>query len=629
MELFKGYIRTKDKQPLEKIKGRRKFATLDDVRESPEYAGIIADGVVLIDVDDSDMAETMMRIVEGEQLDCMVYQTTRGRHFYFKNNNLITKCGTHKTLANGLEADIKVGGHNAYAIVKFGGKERFCEWDCDELQEAPKWLVPIRGSAKFAGMEPGEGRNQALYNYILTLTSAGFSKDEARECLRIINSYVLAEPLSDDELATICRDEAFPEQLFFDGKQFLHERFEEYFRNEHKIKRINGQLHIWRDGMYVSGYRYIEAAMRKHIPSIRATQRAEVLKDLETSCLDDVPPSPANLIAFANGIVDISTGEIREATPDDVIVNKIPWDYDPEAYSEIADKTLDKLACHDVQVRALLEECIGYCFYRRNELSKSFLLTGDKNNGKSTFLGMVQDVLGEQNISGLDIGELDERFSVAMMAGKLANIGDDISDEFIQGRAVSALKKIVSGNLIKAELKGQDAFMFKPYVKLLFSANDIPRIRDRTGAVIRRLVIIPFDATFTKDDPDYDPYIAYKLKSPEVMRYLIRIGIQGLQRVLDNQGFTDSDKVKNAIGDYEVTNNPVLLFLQEIEETDILHHSTKEVHRRYDVFCAENGFGGMSLISFVKTINKRLGYTTRRVRVSGKLESMFERGDAI
>lgn len=85
-----------------------------------------------------------------------------------------------------------------------------------------------------------------------------------------------------------------------------------------------------------------------------------------------------------------------EFTPEHIITNKIRWDYNPEAYSELADKTLDKIACGDPAIRALLEEAIGYCFYRRNELGKAFILTGDKSNGKSTFLSMVQTLLGKK-----------------------------------------------------------------------------------------------------------------------------------------------------------------------------------------------------------------------------------------
>lgn len=68
-----------------------------------------------------------------------------------------------------------------------------------------------------------------------------------------------------------------------------------------------------------------------------------------------------------------------------------------------------------------------YCLYRRNELGKAFILIGDKSNGKSTFLHVVKNMLGDKNIASLDLKELGDRFKTAELFGKLANIGDDIS----------------------------------------------------------------------------------------------------------------------------------------------------------------------------------------------------------
>ena len=133
-----------------------------------------------------------------------------------------------------------------------------------------------------------------------------------------------------------------------------------------------------------------------------------------------------------------------EFDPDIVITNKIQWDYNPTAYSELGDKTLNKLACFDPAVRSLLEECVGTVFLSKRVV-QSVHAYGDKANGKSTFLEMVKTVLGDGNFSALDLAELDERFSVATMAGKLANIGDDISDDFMKGRSLASFKKIGFG----------------------------------------------------------------------------------------------------------------------------------------------------------------------------------------
>ena len=627
-DLYRGYIRLAagGKKAVDRFKDvpGSQLRTLEQAALLDDYAGVLADGVVLVDVDDEDMADRLYDIIRERNVTCRIVKTTRGRHFLFRNDGGVAKCGTHVTLACGLVADIKSGDHNSYEVLKKDGVLRAVEAEPDVVDELPKWLRPVKTSTDFLRLGAGDGRNQALFNHILALTGAGLSRDESRETLRIINEHILPEPLPADELDTLSRDDAFPEASFYDGKRFAHERFGDFVAAEHHLKRIDGQLHIYRDGVYVPGARRIEAAMLDHIRTLKATQRAEVLKYLEIIRPDDEPTSNANLLTFRNGVYDLTTGTLGAHSPDVVTTNLIPWDYEPDAYSALADKTLDKLACHDPEIRALLEECIGYTFYRRNELSKAFLLTGDKSNGKSTFLDMVKNVLGPANYSVLDLNELDERFSVATMAGKLANIGDDISDEFMAGKSVALFKKVVSGNQLKAEFKGQDAFFFSPYVKLLFSANDIPRIRDRTGAVLRRLVIVPFNAKFSKNDPDFDPYITHKLRGEEVMRYLVRLGVEGLRRVLENRGFTESERVRRELEQFEVDNNPILLFLRDVPREGFLRQPTRDLHVAYRAFCVENGFSEMTLISFVKEVNRRLGLTTRRVRVSGRLVSVFE-----
>lgn len=625
-ELYKGYVETKDKKCIEKYKGRTDFKTYEQVESLPEFAGILAENTILVDLDDGKQAEILMNIVENLQLDCKVIDTTRGKHFLFHNTK-IKSCSTHSTLAVGLTADIKVGFKSSYEVLKVNGEERFIEWDAEEghdYQEIPKWLFPVKTKADFLAMDAGDGRNQALFNYILTLQSSGFTVEECRECITLLNRYVLKEPLSDSELEVILRDDAFKKPIFFDGNTLLHEKFAEYLKNAKHIVRINGQLHIYKDGIYVPGYRAIESEMIQLIPHLRDAQRKEVLKYLELLA-DTVKAADANYIAFKNGIYDIANDVMVPPSADLILTNRIEHNFNPAAYSELMDSTLNKLACQDKDIRALLEECVGYCFYRRNELGKAFILTGDKSNGKSTFLDVVTAILGEDNISTLDIKELGDRFSTSMMFGKLANIADDIGDDFLQGTQVSVFKKVVTGNRIKAERKGQDPFEFSPYVKILASANEIPRMKDKTGAVLRRLVIIPFNATFSKDDPDFDPYIKTKLSKPEPLEYLIALGVKGLDRVLHNKGFTVPTLVQEQLDEYEESNNPIIAFLKDVELSELENEPTSDVYRRYNLFCTENSLQAMSAIAFTKQLCRRCGFTLTRKRVDGEIKRVYEK----
>ena len=624
--LYKGYVETKDKQCIEKFKGKSssELKTYEQVKNLPEFAGILADDTILVDVDDSEQSEILMDIVEEMQLDCRVLCTSRGKHFLFKNTQ-VQRCATHIKTAIGLEVDIKVGSKASYEILKVNGVERFIEWDIEEgssYQEIPKWLFPVKCNMDFLSMDSGDGRNQALFNYILTLQSNDFTVEETREAIRILNAHVLKEPLSDEELEVILRDEAFQKPVFFKDKVFQFDMFATYLKNVCHVVNINGQLHIYRDGVYVNGYRTIEKLMIKQIPNLKKTQRREVIEYLELIA-DPVKPSDANFIAFRNGVYDIAHNNLLPFTPEFIITNRIEWDYNPEAYSEIADKTLSKLACNDPDIRALLEECIGYCFYRRNELGKAFILPGEKSNGKSTFLDCVKTILGIENISALELKELGDRFSTSMMFGKLANISDDISDDFLQGNQVATFKKVVTGNRIKAERKGQDPFEFEPYAKLIASANDIPRMKDKTGAVLRRLVIIPFNATFSKEDPDYNPWIKYDLIQQQPIEYMIQLGIAGLKRVIANNSFTKSAKVQEQLDGYEEENNPILAFLNDCELDEIENEPTNDVYKRYTVFCAENSMTPMGNVIFTKQVCKRLGLKVIQKRLNGDKKRIY------
>ena len=632
---FKGYVETKDKKCIEKFKNRTDFKTFEQVQSLPEFAGILAADTILVDIDDYESSEILFKIVKEFELRCRVYRTTRGKHFLFKNSGVETN-KTGCKLAIGLTADIKIGTRNSYEVIKYGGKLREILYDTaddEKAQPIPRWLFPVKSKMEFLNMEVGDGRNQALFNYILTLQGNAFSIEEIRHCIRIINNFVLDDPLEEKELETILRDDSFKKPAFFQGNTFLFDKFAAFIKNDAHIIRINNQLHIYKDGIYVSGYQNIESEMIRHIPILNAAKRTEVLKYLEIMIQDNTKSEDANLIAFENGLLDIVDDTFIPFTPEHIITNKVRWRYNPDAYSEIADEVLDRIACNDPQIRALLEEAIGYCFYRRNELGKCFILIGDKSNGKSTFLSMIQTLLGDENIASLDLKELGDRFKTAELFGKLANIGDDIGDEFIPNAAI--FRKLVTGDRVSAERKGQNPFEFNNYSKFLFSANNIPRIKDKTGAVQRRLVIIPFEATFNKTLPDgspnpnFNPYIKHLLKTDEVMEYLISLGIRGLKRVLENRAFTASSKVQKEMDEYEESNNPIIGFFKECEDENfqIKNEPTNKVYKRYQEYCIANSLQSMSNIEFSKQVNRLLKMKVIDRKIDGKKYRIFVKQD--
>lgn len=626
--MFKGYATGIDKKPSMKVKDKD-LLEWEQVKGCKSFGAILNQGFVDISFDSDELSQKFWDMAEKNNWNCLILENpTNGHiHSYWKDTHKrIGRSGKDKKLAVGLIADIHSG--STYIPLRVDGVDRFPpSFEPDDIDEVPDELIPVNTKIDLMSLTEGDGRNDELFKYILVLQSQlVIDQEPIKRILNNINHFIFQDALSEQEMDTITRDEAFAKPVFYAGRTFLHNVFGQYIKNTYHIKRINGQLHVYDNGIYVSGYKMIESKMIEVIPALKATARTETLKFLEVTTPKNESASDAKFIAFRNGILNIRTMELLPFSPEYIITNVIPWDYNPSAYSEITDKTLNKIACNDESIRKILEECIGYCFFRENELSKSFILTGQGANGKSTFLDLVEWVLGRENYVSLDLDELAEKFSTTTMFGKLANIGDDISDEFLQGKAISQFKKIVSGNDIKAENKGQDVYFFKPTVKLLFSANEIPRVRNKGfEAIKRRLVIIPFNAKFSKDDPDFNARIKWDLQTQEVAEYLIQIGAQGLQRVLTSQGFTESEAVKEEIDSFERDNNPILLFLEEVEDYEILNNETKEVFARYDTFCHENGFTKVAMQTFSKEITRHMDCKIADKKIKGRKCRIFVR----
>lgn len=634
MNFFRGFIRLNGKKAIDKFKDVD-VLNFESVKDCKSYAGVLEKTAVCIDVDDEVSSEKLLDIIESENVRCLVNKTTRGRHFFFKNDNsgAWDKCSSDSLLALGIKADVKVGKSNAYAVLRKDGVDRWIEYDieADEDYDAPPvWLRRVKTNIELNGVEEGGGRNDALFRYIMPLQEAGFTKEQIVETLRVVNKYVFAKPLSKSEFETITRDEAFETALvpsFYEGKHFLFDKFAHYLVTELHVRRVNGALHIYDNGVYVDGYRRIEKKMIDLLPNLTKAKRGEVLDYLEVIVSENSMMADAHYVAFKNGILDVETGELLPFSPDFIITNRINWDYRKEAKCDLVDKTLLKLACGDQSLVDLLEETVGYCFFRRNELRKAFIFTGGARGGKSTYIAMLLKLIGEENTSSLDLKELGDRFKTAELFGKLANLGDDIGDEFISDTAV--FKKLVSGDRLTAERKGKDPFAFSNYSKMIFSANQLPRVKDRVGAVIDRLIVVPFNAQFSKEDADFDPFIKTKLCRQDAIERLIVLGVAGLRRVLENNRFTTSESVEKSLQEYNELNNPIIGFFKEIREEDGEDALEREPiaywYARYSEYCLANQLQALSRREFTTQTMREFGLEIKVGKVDRKSVRMFKK----
>lgn len=632
--LFIGYIPSKGKEPLASVKNGN-YLTVPP--ESGDYVGVLKEDIIQVDFDDATNAKIAMNIVTEYKLKCDILKTSRGIHLYFINDYAKSQAvGTF--LALGLKADVGLGSKNRVVplrttkdvqetkiiegeeIITVTKKSIQREWlqTYPETDTLPAYFRPIGG--RDYNLKKSDTRNDTLFNYILALQMHNFNKDEIRATIKVVNKHILYEPLTDREIDTITRDEAFSEELFFDDKKFLHDRFGNYMLTNSNIMMIDNQVHIYtQDNLYSNDPFEFERQMLVKIPSLKENQRKEVYKYIALQCKKRGEFSNAKYLGLKTMVYDIENEVDVPYNPSLVINNRISYDYNPNAYDEIMDKTLDKVCCNDKQIRALLEEMVGYTLYRKNSMQVCFILTGEGSNGKSTILDAIKKLVGKQNYTSLDLRELEDTFKPSELYNKLANIGDDISAKYLETSSI--FKKVVTGESFMVQKKYGQPFELESYATQIFCANELPQVNDKSDGFSRRIVIIPFSAKFTKYDMDYDPFIQDKLMTDEALEYLLKLAMDGLKRVILNRKFTKSDKGEVEKDAYMKTNNNVLEWFEE--EPKIENESVADVYLAYQVWCVKNGCNAVKKLNLSKEIKKQYKFDSKVVSMDGKSVRIF------
>lgn len=616
-----------DKTPAEKLSdgGHPKH----EVEDFANLAVLVPKPFVVLDFDTNRDAEVALSIITKLDIKCLAMRTTRGLHLWFKNpepmkNSIKTKC------AIGLHYDVRSWGKLSYTVVKKEGVWR--EWvrtvPAEEIQELPIWFKPVASKYRFKDMTDGDGRNQALFEYILTLQSKGFTRDQVKKTIHIINSYVLKEPLLDSELEVILRDDAFKDEselaetvalneCFDEDGGFKHNKFAELLVDRMSIVTVNDNVHVYDEGIYRPAERKIGQETIKLYARSRRSQRAEVLDYIKL--LTDKDPSSIRrdeyTINLLNGRLNVRTRELSEWDPKFIEFTQLPVKYDPLATCDLLDETLFKVFQGDQEVIDLFDEMVGYMLIKNARYRKGFLFYGGGSNGKSTILNLLKAFIGEDNLSTVELSELSDTFLTAELENKLANIGDDIDSREIVDTGV--IKKLFSGDSMTVQRKYQHPFRLRNYAKMIFSCNQLPRIMDKTQGMYSRLVLIPFMAEFRATDDDFDPFIEEKITTPEALSHLLNRGLKGLSRLLSNNRFTEPELALSALISYQTDNSTTLTWIEEddIKRQDLITTPTNVLYSDFSDWCVRNGLKNVPTIrTFHRDIEDRFDMSRKKAK---------------
>ncbi len=266
-------------------------------------------------------------------------------------------------------------------------------------------------------------------------------------------------------------------------------------------------------------------------------------------------------INFQNGFLNIETREFLPHSHELGFRYVLPYEYDEKAKAPTFTAMLKKVTCGDEDLQKVLLEYMGYCLSNDDcWTQKALVLVGEGSNGKSTFLKVLMDLAGIGNYSSATMKDLQKsEYSRQLLDGKLFNISEETPNSAMLDS--SLFKTVVTGGELQVRTIYKEPYFLRNRAKFLFSCNELPDVGDTTHGYYRRLAIVPFNATFSKKDDDYDPHIDKKLLKE--LPGIFNLALWGYRRLVENQAFTDSKKVTETVETYKRDTDTVLSWYEE------------------------------------------------------------------
>ena len=329
---------------------------------------------------------------------------------------------------------------------------------------------------------------------------------------------------------------------------------------------VGGRLYIFRGGNYHSdGASFVRQQVKQLLERMRLSSKwsshkaEEVVKYIEVDAPLLWERPKVDVVNLLNGLLDVNTRTLSPHAADFLSPIQLPVKFDPDARCPAWDKFISEVFPGDSE--AIAWEIPAWLATPDTSIQKAVLLTGDGANGKSTYLRAVLAFIGRQNVAAISLHRLEnDRFSVARLVGRLANICPDLPSEDLS--STSMFKSITGGDALLAERKFEESFEFVPFARLIFSANHPPKSQDASSAFFRRWVVVPFERTFHAGDPGTLPrdQLDAMLADPTELSGVLNKALEAL-KAIRGHGLSESESIRRAMDEFRQTTDPVAVWL--------------------------------------------------------------------
>ncbi|MCT6424221.1 DUF5906 domain-containing protein [Escherichia coli] len=288
-------------------------------------------------------------------------------------------------------------------------------------------------------------------------------------------------------------------------------------------------VHVWRGGVWCP---VSTMELSREMVAIYSEHRATFSKRVINNAVEALKviaepmgePS-GDLLPFANGALDLKTGEFSPHTPENWITTHNGIEYTPPAPGEnIRDnapnfhKWLEHAAGKDP--RKMMRICAALYMIMANRYDWQMFIeaTGDGGSGKSTFTHIASLLAGKQNTVSAEMTSLDDAGGRAQVVGSRLIVLADQPKYTGEG---TGIKKITGGDPVEINPKYEKRFTAVIRAVVLATNNNPMIFTERAGGVARRRVIFRFDNIVSEAEKDRELPEKIAAEIPVIIRRLL------------------------------------------------------------------------------------------------------------
>lgn len=298
-----------------------------------------------------------------------------------------------------------------------------------------------------------------------------------------------------------------------------------------------------------------------------------------------------------NGVVDLTTGELRDGKPEDRITKHVPLNFDPKAKCERWHRFISEIMGGNLELIDYLHRAIGYSLTGSNPEQCLFFLWGKGANGKTVFTNLLRFILGpygwNANFSLLEWNRnKTSTDDLANIEGRRVVTSSETSDSRRLNEA--RIKALTGGDSITARHLYQSEREYRPVAKFWLATNHLPIVGDDSYGFWRRVRLIPFTVTFAGDKDDRNLEEALKKEAQGILAWAVE-GCFAYQE----KGLEPPDVVKAATERYRQDSDPLSDFINErCEENGEVR--ARDLYKAYTAWAEGQGMKPKETLSGTK-----------------------------